>query len=676
MRICPFALMLFCLPWLSGCTAPEGASPEPEADSSRKTAEAAADRPAAEKGPRNPVVETDPRNPVVVRTEKFGNLGERELMRMQWRRARVLDILQEAALTALQGGASIDRGLMAALQQVFGTTTEESVVEGWLLARSAEDFGMRVSDESINAFLREFTANRLTFEQWKTVYTKHNLTERQLFDAIREELLATRFRQIFLYGQSASAAPPAQRWDYFTRLMRQATIEVLPVPVSRFVNEVPDPPADRLRKFFEEHRYNFARRDSPVPGFREPHKVNVQYFAANLQQFAATAVSEEDIKQHYQEHKAEYDRLETLRKEHEKSAEDDPAEQIKPPGEDAPEARPVPEPPHERQQARPVGTDNPSPWIRDRIRDELAQQKVEEAFARLQQKMKEYQTNWCLYRANLVDDPNAKPPKPLDFAALSKEHHLRAAETGLVSQWELAELDIGKAFTADYQPLAGCAFRRGWLPLYRSDIAGSFDFLGGCRYLFWKTQETKERVPTFDDEGVREQVGRMWKMVEARGPAKAAAEKLGAEARAAKKALKETFRGRPDIKVSEAGPFSWMTTGSVPFMLAEEPARLSQVEGVDRPGDAFMRAVFDLAPGEVGVAMNQPETEAYVIRMLETRPSDESLWASFETCPYRFYATAAIADQEQMQRAWVEAIKRSAGLKWQRPPDAPRDDEE
>jgi len=74
--------------------------------------------------------------------------------------------------------------------------------------------------------------------------------------------------------------------------------------------------------------------------------------------------------------------------------------------------------------------------------------------------------------------------------------------------------------------------------------------------------------------------------------------------------------------------------------------------------------------------MNQPETEAYVIRMLETRPSDESLWASFETCPYRFYATAAIADQEQMQRAWVEAIKRSAGLKWQRPPDAPRDDEE
>jgi len=57
-------------------------------------------------------------------------------------------------------------------------------------------------------------------------------------------------------------------------------------------------------------------------------------------------------------------------------------------------------------------------------------------------------------------------------------------------------------------------------------------------------------------------------------------------------------------------------------------------------------------------------TEAYVIRMREVKPPDESLWASFESYPFRMYARVAVGEQEQMSRAWLEEIKASAGLKW------------
>src|SRR5436190_1252609 len=79
-----------------------------------------------------------------------------------------------------------------------------------------------------------------------------------LFDAIRDELAARYVEQTFssMIGRSNgqyawfNGDTPADRWEYFCRLNRKLTAEILPVAVEKFVAEIPDPSADELRKFY------------------------------------------------------------------------------------------------------------------------------------------------------------------------------------------------------------------------------------------------------------------------------------------------------------------------------------------------------------------------------------------------------------------------------------------
>ena len=56
--------------------------------------------------------------------------------------------------------------------------------------------------------------------------------------------------------------------------------------------------------------------------------------------------------------------------------------------------------------------------------------------------------------------------------------------------------------------------------------------------MYWKSDDAKELTPKFDDPGVREEVLRVWKLIEARSPAKKAAEALAAKASKEDKPLK------------------------------------------------------------------------------------------------------------------------------------------
>ena len=65
-----------------------------------------------------------------------------------------------------------------------------------------------------------------------------------------------------------------------------------------------------------------------------------------------------------------------------------------------------------------------------------------------------------------------------------------------------------------------------------------------------------------------------------------------------------------------------MTYGSVPADASASPPKLSEVEGVDMPGEAFMRTVFGLKQDGIGVAINTPQTVAYVVRGDQVRAGD------------------------------------------------------
>ena len=169
-------------------------------------------------------------------------------------------------------------------------------------------------------------------------------------------------------------------------------------------------------------------------------------------------------------------------------------------------------------------------------------------------------------------------------------------------------------------------------------------------YLFWIIDETKDRIPNLDERGVRAEVVEAWKMVHARKDTLAAAEKLADEARKAGKSLK-TFFAHRHIHVTETAPFSWMTVPT------DEPPVLSKVKGVDMAGPEFMRKVFALREGEIGVAMNEPQTVAYVVRVVNFDPRIGLLMNWFPTAPLKEYLPICAEDQLKLFEAWKKGFE-------------------
>ena len=67
------------------------------------------------------------------------------------------------------------------------------------------------------------------------------------------------------------------------------------------------------------------------------------------------------------------------------------------------------------------------------------------------------------------------------------------------------------------------------------------------------------------------------------------------------------------------------------------PPKLSEVEGVDMPGEAAPSDRLRLKEGGIGVAMNNPETVVYVIRLIHFDPSTSTLLGWFQRDPPKTY---------------------------------------
>ena len=66
-----------------------------------------------------------------------------------------------------------------------------------------------------------------------------------------------------VFAPSLNATTPGERWDYFNRLKRMATIEAIPLAVADYVKKVDDPTDPELKKFFEEHKEQYPNPDVP-----------------------------------------------------------------------------------------------------------------------------------------------------------------------------------------------------------------------------------------------------------------------------------------------------------------------------------------------------------------------------------------------------------------------------
>ncbi|HQU41774.1 MAG TPA: SurA N-terminal domain-containing protein [Pirellulales bacterium] len=288
--------------------------------------------------------------------------------------------------------------------------------------------------------------------------------------------------------------------------------------------------------------------------------------------------------------------------------------------------------------------------IRKELAREKANKKIDAALQVVREKMRKFSRH--------LDPEEAEAKMPgLDKSA--KAQGLTEMDTGMLTEREFKEkyTDLAEA-RGDQGSAAFLLIAYRAMAKFQSTTVQDIE---GNRYLVWKTEEVDAYVPEFAD--VRSKVLRAWKMTKARDLALAKAKKLAEEANQSGKPLKDLLADREGLTVAQTPAFSWLTRGSANAD-NRSPLRISEVEGVEAPGADFMREVFSLGVGSAGEAMNEPQTAAYVVRVVSVEPSREVLRAGFLADPYPLYNEVAQEDQAEVQRAWIKGIEAEAHLAW------------
>jgi hypothetical protein len=300
--------------------------------------------------------------------------------------------------------------------------------------------------------------------------------------------------------------------------------------------------------------------------------------------------------------------------------------------------------------------------IKNHIRQQIAREKIEEIFAQLHEPMERYQAYEIQKLQNAGASVTPATPRP-NFEEFAKKHGFAARSIGPLSASDMqtsgdkAVRDFAFSRVGREYAVMQYAYRSP--TTFRAETSQSVD----GEYLFWKTNDFKEHVPKFSDPGVRDATMQAWKMIQARELAWKAAEKLAEKAKNLKSPpLKQTFADRPDLEVRRPPSFTWLTYGNIAS--ASPNAVVSEVPGVQLPGNDFMRTVFRLEPGQIGVAFNAPKTIAYVVRPSEFSPSYDERWRKFQVESVQAYVAASAEDMANLQKAWLKELQTSAGFEW------------
>ena len=253
-----------------------------------------------------------------------GKLTNQELDQLVMRRRIVNSFLQGVHDAGIRSAivAGIEPRELR-VQPIGGPASEQSVVTTKLFAEAARDAGMSVSDEAIVDYLEDFGRQRVSGDEMRTMLQQAGggrIPIPYMMDALREELLAHSYLSSHLFA--FRTVTPQQAYEDWLRVNDRVVVEAAGIPVESFLVDVPEPTDAELTAFFnsvpENSRFSLKEREpqpdfvgqmefpSPVPGFRIPRKIDVQFIQAEYDQFLAKVekeITEEEISKFYEENK-------------------------------------------------------------------------------------------------------------------------------------------------------------------------------------------------------------------------------------------------------------------------------------------------------------------------------------------------------------------------------------
>jgi hypothetical protein len=316
----------------------------------------------------------------------------------------------------------------------------------------------------------------------------------------------------------------------------------------------------------------------------------------------------------------------------------------------------------------------PLSQVRDEILTRLAEPAAVKARdAALRSAMKEIREFGAKYNAwqRNKKDPTrtiaAKDPGELKINTIAKKYNLTAGKTGLMDRFqadkhpELGQQAIALGIQGSV-PFAQVAYADPREDLYSPKELDSL--FRDTKFIYWRTEVEPGSETPYDK--ARPQVLEIWRSRKALELAKKDAAAL-AEKAAEAGSLKDVLPQDQAKKLIEPPEFSWLTKPSTLLIFGGTP-QLSTVGGIPMAGEEFMKSVFALEVGQTGVAVNQPHTTVYAVRVVsEAPPVDirrEMFLSSLQQGVFGDLAAFAFQEQQRLAGRLFEDLYKQYDLKW------------
>ncbi len=242
-----------------------------------------------------------PSSDEVVATWSAGELRESDFANLRSGRAMLIEFTRAAFMQTQERGG-----------QLRAPTIPFDMGDGALLAlailsQKAESMGLQISDQGVLDYLMRLTDQKLKPTEFKGLWntlTSGRASDAQLISLLRRELLAMRLQEMLSSGSYPES--PLRRWENYNRLERTIQAEVTSLPVSKFVDQVPDPAAREVEEFFAKYKHQYPYPGSPEPGFRVREKAAFEYIKLDFEQFVMSEidrVTPEEIAEYYEKNK-------------------------------------------------------------------------------------------------------------------------------------------------------------------------------------------------------------------------------------------------------------------------------------------------------------------------------------------------------------------------------------
>jgi hypothetical protein len=549
-------------------------------------------------------------------------------------------------------------------QHPFGTTRDREMVDALILQREADRLGLPAGPEVGKEYLKRITGDNMNRDLFEILLSR--LNNRQVSG---EQLLSDVANQVRLsHVRHLLSVPMVTPYDVFQAYRDQnerVAAKLVEVPVEKLLGKVPEPTPDELASFYDKYKDVLPDPARETPGFKVPRQLQLEVLSIDgnaLARGIKDKLTEAELRAAYASRKSEF--LERSELPNDLFA-------------GQPELTPPIVRPFDdvrTQLAVALAEEKAQAEISDRfskIRDEVLIPYYED-HAAAQDEIEE--------SAKLGTKSKRGLPAPIDLKELAQREHLDYETTPLLSReqseqfGQLASAEVGTSRLSGGRKFAEEFFdpKKGlYEPEELTDILGT-------RFLVRKVKDVPPHVPTLDE--IRPEVSLAWKLSKARPLAEKAANELAEKLKKKADALKDgTIEG---FRVVSIPPITRLQNSFPPSRDDSAGPEETPIPDVLYAGESFRKAYFDLQPGSVAVAPNQPRSVYYIMVPERREPATFAALYAVNGEDYRYRMSASQQAVRQLDEQWMGWLRKKAGLAadWV-PPDeargktAPSDDD-